>query len=100
VVLAFDAALVLLVLIDGLRAPSLSSVTVAREVPPVISSGARTAVKLLLTLLPGARPVRGELRETVPPGPLVEGHRQSFELSEAPVTLTWWLTAKERGDLE
>ena len=30
-VLAFDAALVLLVLIDGLRAPSLSSVTVARE---------------------------------------------------------------------
>jgi len=98
--LAVDAALVLLVVFDWLRAPRLSALTIAREVPAVISSGARTPVRLVLTLAPGAKPVEGELRETVPPGPGVEGHRQSFELSQAPLTLTWFLTPLERGDLE
>lgn len=98
--LAVDVALVLLVLIDWLRAPRVSSLSVARELPQVISSNVRTQVKLLLTLAPGARPLRGELRETVPPGPQVEAHRQSFELTQAPLTLAWWLTPKERGDLE
>jgi len=97
--LAFDAALVVLVAIDWLRAPRVEVLRLAREVEPVISSGARTPVRLLLTLAPGARPVRGELREAVPPGPKVESHRQGFELSEAPLTLTWWLTPNERGDL-
>ncbi len=98
-VVAFDGALAVLVLLDWLRAPAAEAVRLARELEPVISAGKRTPVRLELTLAPGQRPVRGELREEVPPGPLVEGHRQTFELAEVPLTLTWWLTPMERGDL-
>src|SRR5439155_25525332 len=58
--LAFDAALVLLVALDWLRAPKVEAVRVVRVVEPVISSGVRAPVRLELTLAAGAGAVKGE----------------------------------------
>ncbi len=99
-VLAFDVALVALVVIDFLRAARGAEVEVNRVVEPVLSSGRANVVKLELRLAPGVtRSVRGEVRDWVTPGPIVAGHRQRFELTGT-TQLEWKLTPATRGDLQ
>ena len=77
--LAIDVALVVLVAIDFLRAPRLDLIRIERQIEPVISAGIVNKVQLRLELTSdAAQQVEGELRESVPPGPLVEGHRAFF----------------------
>jgi uncharacterized protein (DUF58 family) len=98
-ILAFDLALLVLVLADFLRAPRASSFSVKRVIEPVLSSGRVNVVKLELTLAPGVtHAVRGELRDWVSPGPHAEGHHQAFTLT-GHAQLEWKLTPLTRGDL-
>jgi uncharacterized protein (DUF58 family) len=97
--LAFDLALLALIIIDFLRAPRADALVVRRLVEPVLSSGRPNQVTLELALAPGQqRAVRGEFRDWVTPGPHVEGHRQPFTLTGSTVT-HWKLTPTTRGDL-
>lgn len=94
---AIDVALVVLIAIDFLRAPRADWLLVTRIVEPVISAGIANRVQLRLELTPAARgEVEGELRDCVPPGPLVDGHRAPFHSG---TTVTWRLTPLVRGDL-
>jgi len=96
---ALDAALLVLVLFDFLRAPRPEHVLVRRSVAPVLSAGVVNVVRLALEQAPGARgPVRGELRDTVAPGPVIDGNRQPLRF-EGRAQLQWRLTPLTRGDL-
>lgn len=91
----FDGLLLLAVIVDFFLAPRRESLRIRRIVEPVISSGRVNTVKLELI---STREVRGELRDLVPPGPRVEGHRQSF-LVNGYTTLEYRVTPSTRGDL-
>ncbi|OJT20168.1 cell division protein FtsB [Archangium sp. Cb G35] len=98
--IALDAAVLLLCAFDFLSAPRASDVEVRRAVEPVLSSGTANPVRLELSLR-GPRPVRGQVRDEVPPGVDVRGHQQPFALSpDAPhATVSYALTPPARGDL-
>ncbi|MDX2013065.1 MAG: DUF58 domain-containing protein [Myxococcaceae bacterium] len=97
--LVLDLALGAAVAVDFLRAPRAGRLRVTRRIDPVLSSNRPTHVELGLELAPGVTgPVRGEVRDGVPPGPLVDGHRQPFEL-ESHLTLRYRLEPKTRGEL-
>ncbi|MFE8600046.1 DUF58 domain-containing protein [Archangium violaceum] len=98
--LAVDVAVLLLCAFDFLSAPRASDVEVRRGVEPVLSSGTANPVRLELSLR-GPRPVRGQVRDEVPPGVDVRGHQQPFALSpDAPhATVSYALTPPARGDL-
>ncbi len=97
---ALDAAVLLLCAFDFLAAPRASDVEVRREVEPVLSSGTANPVRLELALS-GQKPVRGRMRDEVPPGVDVRGHEQPFALTlDSPrATLSYALTPPARGDL-
>ncbi|MCY1079683.1 DUF58 domain-containing protein [Archangium lansingense] len=98
--IALDAAVLLLCAFDFFSAPRASDVEVRRAVEPVLSSGNANPVRLELSLR-GQRPVRGQVRDEVPPGVDVRGHQQPFSLSpDAPhATISYALTPPSRGDL-
>ncbi|HYO67693.1 MAG TPA: DUF58 domain-containing protein [Archangium sp.] len=98
--LALDTAVLLLCAFDFLSAPRASDVEVRRAVEPVLSSGTANPVRLELSLR-GPRPVRGQVRDEVPPGVDVRGHQQPVSLSpDAPhATVSYALTPPARGDL-
>jgi len=77
---ALDAAVVLLGLYDFLAAPRARDVEVHRAVEPVLSSGVPNPVRLELRLA-GTRPVRGRVRDEVPPGMEARGYEQPFALT-------------------
>jgi uncharacterized protein (DUF58 family) len=97
---ALDAAVLLLCVYDFLAAPRAEDLEVRREVEPVLSSGVPNPVRLELSLRT-SRPVRGQVRDAVPPGVEVRGHEQPFALTpEAPhATLAYSLEPPARGDL-
>ncbi len=98
--LALDVAVLLLCAFDFLSAPRASDLEVRRVLEPVLSSGVANPVRLELHLL-GQRPVRGRVRDEVPPGVDVHGHEQPFSLSPqaSHATLSYTLTPPTRGDL-
>ena len=98
--LALDAAVLLLCAFDFFSAPRASDVEVRRALEPVLSSGSANPVRLELGLR-GPRPVRGLVRDEVPPGMDVRGHQQPFSLSpDSPLaTVSYALTPPARGDL-
>jgi uncharacterized protein (DUF58 family) len=97
--LALDVALVGLAAIDFLRAPRAASLLITREVAPVLSSGVPNRVRLVLEQRPGATgEVRGEVKDSPPPGPEAHGHRQRLGFTGR-TTLEWRLVPKTRGDL-
>ncbi len=107
VLLAIDAALLVLVAIDFVLAPRASELEIRRIVEPVLSAGRVNVVKLEVT--PLRRSVSGDLRDWVTPGPQVEGHRQRFPLpapagrgagARGETILEWRLTPSTRGDLQ
>jgi len=97
---ALDAAVLLLCAYDFLASPRLEDLEVRREVEPVLSSGVPNPVRLELHLR-ASRPVRGRVRDEVPPGVEVRGHEQPFALSpeSSDATLPYTLTPPARGDL-
>jgi uncharacterized protein (DUF58 family) len=95
VALSLDLAVFALVVIDFFRAPPLDALQVSRHVEPVLSSGLVARVTLRLQ---SSRPLRGELRDLVPPGPLVEGARAAVAVDGEQV-VEWRLTPMTRGDL-
>lgn len=99
-VLAWNAALLLLVAVDFLRAPRRGALTARRLVEPVLSAGRANPVTVELELAPGARAaVRGTLRDWVAPGPDVDGNVQRFALT-GHLALRWHVTPKTRGTLD
>ncbi|MBI3182217.1 MAG: DUF58 domain-containing protein [Myxococcales bacterium] len=97
---AVDLAVLALCAVDFALAPTASQLRVTRKVEPVLSSGAPNAVVLVLESLAGVA-ARGEVRDSVPPGPSAEGHRQRFRL-EAPsyqAKVRYRLVPPSRGDL-
>lgn len=97
--LAFDAALLLLVVVDFALAPGPRHLVVERRVEPVLSSGVANAVHLRLE---PRRRVRGEVRDYPPLGMATSGHRFSFSFGsdERSDVLTYTLTPPARGDFE
>jgi uncharacterized protein (DUF58 family) len=97
---ALDGAVVLLCAWDFVRAPKASELSVERRLEPVFSCGAWNRVELDFELR-SQRPIRGEVRDGVPGGPDVEGHRQRFELhpSMAATHLSYRVWPHVRGDL-
>lgn len=97
---AFDLAVLLLCAADFLLAPKAEALKVRRRVEPILSSGAVNLVHLELEST-GRRPIRGEIRDEVQPGPEVTGHRQHFDIDANRPTahLTYRLVPLSRGDL-
>src|SRR3990167_8916976 len=81
--IAFDVALVVLIALDFFLAPRVGDLRIRRMVEPVLSSGRVNLVRIEVL---SDKAVRGELRDWVTPGPLVEGHRQRFSSGD---TLEW-----------
>ncbi len=100
VTVMFDTALLGLMVFDAKRAPRSEQLRAQRTIDEVISSGVRHAVKLTFEAAPdtGQR-LRGEYRDVVAPGPMVEHNRQRFDFESSHVT-QWFLTPRTRGDLE
>jgi uncharacterized protein (DUF58 family) len=97
--IALDVVTLLLVAADFFLAPRASDLRVRREVEPVISTGHRVTVRLELERVARTRnPIRGELRDFVPPGVDAANTRQRFSL-EVRAALEWTLVARTRGDL-
>ncbi len=97
--LALDAALVVLVAWDFWKAPRAGDVRVKRTTPSVLSSGVPNRIALELETRPGFDGlVRGEVRDTVAPGPGLAGHHQRLDF-RGHVRLEWLLTPRTRGDL-
>jgi len=95
--LVIDALLLLAMIFDFVRAPR--SLRVTRVVDEVLSAEVRHPVKVVLeTEARLGQRVRGEFRESVPPGPTVEAARQRFDFVDS-FTAQWWLTPRTRGDL-
>ncbi len=100
VALALDVALLVLLAVDFALAPKASSLAVTREVAPVLSSGVPNRVRLVVEQRPGAqREVRGEVRDSPPPGPDASGHRQRLAF-RGRAAVDWRLVPKTRGDLD
>ncbi len=97
---AVDLAVLLLCAVDFALAPKADALKVARRVEPILSSGAVNLVHLELEST-GHRPIRGELRDEVQPGPEVTGHRQRFAVDahRPAVRLTYRIVPPSRGDL-
>ncbi len=97
---ALDGAVVLLGLLDFLAAPRARDVEVHRTVEPVLSSGVPNPVKLELRLT-GTKPVRGRVRDEVPPGMEARGYEQPFALTPPSprASVAYTLTPPARGDL-
>jgi uncharacterized protein (DUF58 family) len=94
-----DLTLLAAVAVDFLRAPKASSVRLSRELDPVLSSNRPARVRLFLERAPGVLgPLRGTVRDGVPPGPRVDGHHQPFELPER-LELAYQLEPLTRGEL-
>jgi uncharacterized protein (DUF58 family) len=99
-VLGLDVLVLFLVALDFFLAPRPRSITVRRELLPILSSGVPNRVRFHLEVRRGqARVIRGELRDAVAPGPAVQGLRQRFEL-ERERHLEGWITPATRGDLQ
>ena len=97
---SIDVAILLLVAIDFLRAPRVGWLSVTRLVEPVISAGIPNRVQLHLELTAHASTeIAGELRDTVPSGPIADGHRSEFRIPAGGTTVTWRVTPLVRGDL-
>lgn len=95
-----DVALLVAVAADFFAAPRAEWLTVTRVTEPIWSAGRPNVVKLQLSLVPGvSRVVRGEVRDWLTPGPLVEGARVAFELRDQ-VTVEWKATPPTRGPLQ
>ncbi len=100
VLIGFDLALLVLIAIDFVSSPRSSMLQLRRVVEPVLSSGRVNLVKLELSLAAGVkRPISGELRDWVTPGPAIEGHQQRFRITGTTV-IEWRLTPSTRGDLQ
>ena len=98
--LAIDLALLGLLAIDFLRAPRASWIRIEREIEPVLSAGIPNRVRLRLELVGQTRAeIEGELRDGVPSGPIVEGHRARFATISGQARVTFQLTPLVRGDL-
>ncbi len=91
VLLAFDLCLLALVGLDARLAPG--KLDARRVVEPILSAGRTARVTLQLT-----GDARGELRDFVSPGPLVNGHARPFEVRGA-LQLTYEVTPLRRGPL-
>ncbi len=97
---AIDGALLLLLILDYLRAPTAAWLSVTRVVDPVISVSISNRVQLLLQRTAAApREIHGELRDAVPPGPLVAGNRSAFSIAAQDASVVWAVTPLVRGDL-
>ncbi|MGV3620763.1 MAG: DUF58 domain-containing protein [Archangium sp.] len=94
VLIAFDVLVLVAIVADFLLAPRASALRVRRIVEPVFSSGRANVVRIELRAQSN---VRGEFRDLVTPGPLVEGHHQVFAVSN---TFEYRVTPSARGDLE
>jgi len=100
VLLLVDLVLVGLVVADFFAAPRASALIIDRTCEPIWSSGRANVVRLELRLAPGAqRVVRGELRDWLTPGPVVDGARVPFEVSGVTV-VEWRATPMTRGPLQ
>lgn len=98
--LLMDGLVLLAAAVDFLRAPTLDSLTATRSLEPVLSAGVSNAVVCALERTDASRPLRGELRDEIPPGLVPTGHRQSFTLLPG-VHLTrlfYTLVPSRRGD--
>ncbi|MBL8915726.1 MAG: DUF58 domain-containing protein [Archangium sp.] len=93
----FDGALITLVLIDYFSSPSSKSIEVRRITEPVWSAGRANVVTLELTLAVGVtRALRGEIRDWLTPGPIVEAMRQTFDVHGL-TRVVWKATPLTRG---
>lgn len=100
--LATDVAVLALCVLDFLRAPRAESVRVWRRVEPVLSSGTRNAVHVVLERQDtGTAPLHVEVRDEPPQDMASSGHRQFLTLPAArttPPALTYFVTPPSRGD--
>ncbi len=101
-VVAMDLAVVLLCVVDFALAPAAEQVRVRRVVEEVLSSGVANRVELVVETPGLVASVRGELRDEVPAGVPVEGHRAQFrvERSEGETRVRYAVTPATRGDLQ
>lgn len=103
VALAWNVAIVALCVVDFILAPRGFEVRVERQVEDVLSSGVPNRVVLRFEGSGRAANTSGEMRDTVPVGLGVEGHRQRFRLSAregSTAAVTYRVTPPTRGDLE
>ncbi|NVJ01659.1 DUF58 domain-containing protein [Myxococcus sp. AM009] len=100
--LATDVAVLALCVVDFLRAPRAQDVRVWRRVEPVLSSGTRNAVHVVLERQDtGTAPLHVEVRDEPPEDMASSGHRQRLTLPAAqarPQELTYFVTPPSRGD--
>lgn len=97
--LGLDGALLVLLLVDFLRAPGAGALRVTREVEPILSAGVPNRVRLVLEQPPGAKgTLVGEVRDVVGEGPKVEGHRQRVVV-QGRAAVEYVVTPRTRGDL-
>jgi uncharacterized protein (DUF58 family) len=98
---ALDTAVLALCAVDFLLAPRASALRVERRVQEVLSSGVPNRVVLVLSASGPSPRITGEVRDEVPPGVEVDGHRASFRLRPpaAEAQVTYRLTPPTRGDL-
>lgn len=99
--LALDLAVVGLCAVDFVLAPRGDALEVRRNVEDILSSGVANRVQIELESRAPARQMGGEVRDMVPPGVAVEGHRQRFVIDERSglTALTYRVTPPTRGDL-
>ena len=99
--LALDLAVLVLCAVDFALAPHADALEVRRYVEDILSSGVANRVQLEIESRAPARRMGGEVRDTVPPGVAVEGHRQRFVIDERSglMALTYRVTPPTRGDL-
>lgn len=99
VAFAIDLAVAALVAIDFVRAPTTSALRVTREVEPIVSSGVKVPVTLVLELASGrVGEVQGTLRDSMPAGVVADVTRARFHLRDR-TTLSYSFVAQRRGDL-
>ncbi|AKF82471.1 hypothetical protein MFUL124B02_28165 [Myxococcus fulvus 124B02] len=103
--LAVDVAVLALCAVDFLRTPRDGDVTVTRVVEPILSSGTRNPVHLVLERHDtGTSPLRVEVRDEPPLVVASHDHRQSVALpprgapGEPVPRMTYFVTPPSRGD--
>lgn len=97
---ALDGLVITLVALDYVLAPPPRALRVRRDLESVLSSGVANRVRLHLEAPTGdRRTFRGELRDAVEAGPLVEGLSRRFELRDH-LELDGTITPMRRGDLQ
>lgn len=95
---AIDVTVLVLVVIDFVRAPRAEALRCSREIEPVISAGRQVPVVLRLEAVKPGVIIRGELRDYAPAGVEQLNARLRFEVLHS-TEVTWYLRAKQRGDL-